>query len=142
MFFDPLRIAQNFLPLLLSANNLFSERLIPPHSTFLPVPKVRGRVGDCCQSPYPKISVMLPREGGGASEELRLRAQYLAEQEVGQSARAQTEPLVGEPLLSEHFLDNGVIYQSIVNCVQSARWLESNLNACLLYTSPSPRDRG
>ena len=75
---------------------------------------------------------MLPREGGGASEELRLRAQYLAEQEVGQSARTQTEPLVGEPLLSEHFLDNGVIYQSIVNCVQSTRWLESNLNARLV----------
>lgn len=45
----------------------------------------------------------------GLSEPLCFLAYYLAQQQVGQAACAQTEELVGEPFLAEYFFYDGVI---------------------------------
>ena len=41
------------------------------------------------------------------------------EEEVGEAGGAETKPLVGQPLFAEHFLDDGVVDQGIVNGVQT-----------------------
>ena len=50
-------------------------------------------------------------------EELRLLPCHLAQQQVCQSACAQSEPLVGEPLLAQHLLHYCIINQRVAHRV-------------------------
>ena len=59
-------------------------------------------------------------------EELRLLSQDVAQQQVGQSARAQAEVEVGEPFLTQHFADDGVVGEGILHGVQASGGLESH----------------
>ena len=64
-------------------------------------------------------------------EELRLLAQYVAQQQVGQAAGAQAEQGVVQPFFAQHFLHDGVVDEGVVHRVDASGWLEAYLVARL-----------
>ena len=62
-------------------------------------------------------------------EELRLLAQDVAQQQVGQAAGAQAEQGVVEPFLAQHFLDDGVVDEGVVHRIDASGRLESHFIA-------------
>ena len=44
--------------------------------------------------------------------------------------------------LSYSFLDTGIMYRAVTYLVEEINMSPENASTCLLYTSPSPRDRG
>ena len=65
-------------------------------------------------------------------EELGFLACDFAEEHVGEAACAESEPLVGEPLFAEYFLDDGVVGECVHDGVDATCGFETNLNARLL----------
>ena len=68
----------------------------------------------------------------GLSEPLCFLAYYLAQQQVGQAACAQTEELVGEPFLAEYFFHDGVIDHGIHYRVDATGRLQADYDASLV----------
>ena len=54
---------------------------------------------------------------------------YFAKQQVGQTTRSQSEPLIGEPLFAEYFFHDGVVNDGIHYGVDAASGFKTNLNA-------------
>lgn len=71
-----------------------------------------------------------------ALEELGFLTDDFRQKQVGQSASAQTEQFVGEPFFTQHFLDDGVVHQSIVYGIDAACRFEAHLAAGSLVVFP------
>ena len=65
-------------------------------------------------------------------EILDFLTQDFAQEEVGKAGCAEAQPLVGQPLFAQNFLHDGVVNHCIVNGVDAAGRLETNLNTSLL----------
>ena len=64
-------------------------------------------------------------------EILDFLSQDFAQEEVGKAGCAEAQPLVGKPLFAQNFLHDGVVNHCVVNGVDAASWLETNLDTSL-----------